>query len=672
MVFCHIEGNKKMSKRSVIADTKNEGSQKMSFEPHRGFEQSGLPEEMKTQLMQMAVQARGNILKMTSIAGSGHPGGSMSSIDIYLVLYNMARIDPNNPTRDDRDRIIISHGHTSPGVYSALAATGFFDRNKCISGFRQCGSPFEGHVEISVPGIEWDTGNLGQGLSVGVGKAIYGRLKGYDFHTFVVMGDGEQQKGQLSEARRMAAKEGLHRLTAIVDYNRLQISGRLRDVMPQDIASDWEADGWQVREIDGHDFEQIYAALHNAVRSEGEPIMLLARTTMGKGVGFMENDERYHGQTVKPEMLSEALAHVGASDNDLAGLVKLREEGPPPKFPQKEHNIFRIEPGTPITYEVDQKLDNRSAWGKALVSLTKANENNPDFTIGVFDCDLAGSVKTAGFAEAYPESFFQAGIAEHNTATVAGALSAENAISVWADFGVFAIDETYNQARLNDINHTNLKIFCTHSGVQVGEDGKTHQCIDYFGLLNSTFGWKVLVPADPNHTDRITRFALSTEGNFAVIMGRSVAPIITTEDGKAFYGDDYQYRYGHMDWLRHGEKLVIVSAGNMAQIALQAWDALKKDGLSVELAICSDWSDIHHDDLKRIDSFEHLITLEDHNVKTGLGSALAVSLFEAGARTTLTRMGVNQYASSGKPNDLFRALGLDAFAVVNKVKSLLS
>jgi len=595
----------------------------------------------------------------------------MSSIDIYMILYNMAKIDPKNPRRNDRDRIIISHGHTSPGVYSALAACGFFNINDCLYGFRKAGSPFEGHVEQTVPGVEWDTGNLGQGLSVGVGKAIYAKLSGLYFKTYVVMGDGEQQKGQISEARRMAAKYRLTDLIAIVDYNRLQISGMLRDVMPQDITRDWTSDGWQVVEIDGHDFNQIYEALYRATKGNGEPVMILARTTMGKGVSFMENKEGYHGAPVKMDMLNEALAQLKVSNSDIE-LIKERREGNPPVLQKNERAQFPlVNPGNPLTYAIDEKVANRNAWGKALLSVADANMIIDDFVMAVFDCDLAGSVKTTGFAEKYPDNFFQCGISEHHAAACAGSFGGETALSIWADFAVFGIDETYNQARLNDINHSNIKLVCTHSGVQVGEDGKTHQCIDYFGLLNSTFGWKLITPADANHTDRITRYILSHPGNFALIMGRSNVPVITGNDGKPFFGGDYNYVFGRMDQLRSGETIALVTAGNMAPVAMEAWNKLHYEGCTVSLICVSDWSDFHPDDIEMLASYKHLVVLEDHNVKTGLGAALAVELYEAGAKTTMTRMGVTEYASSGEPADLFKMLGLDADSVVEKITKIL-
>ncbi len=641
------------------------------FDAWRGFADHKLSSEWLQKLGDMTRQGRGDIIKMTSAAGSGHPGGSMSSLEVYLTLYHFARINPRDPYADDRDRIIISHGHTSPGVYVALGYAGFFDVNAAISGFRMAGSPFEGHVERDVPGVEWGTGNLGQGLAVGVGKAIYARLSGQKFHTYVVMGDGEQQKGQIAESRRQAIKYGLNDLTVVIDNNKRQISGATDKVMPQNIRAEWEADGWRVLEIDAHDLEQVYLALQHCTHDHLAPHMILAHSIMGKGVSFMENNEAFHGATVKVDRIGDALKELGNLKNDFDEIVARRKLGPPPKFDLKQPPRPKVQPGTPITYAADAKSDNRSAWGKALESVAEANAGRSDLAVAVFDCDLAGSVKTNGFAAKYPDNFFQFGITEHSTAATVGSLSVEKALAIWADFGVFGIDETYNQARLSDINYANVKLVCTHSGIDVGEDGKTHQCIDYFGLLNSTFGWKVITPADPNQTDRAVRHALCSDGNFAIIMGRSVIPIITREDGRPMFGDGYTYRYGRMETIRTGERLALVAAGNIVVNALDAWNRLASEGLRVELICVCDWSDLHPDDLAHLAGFSDVLVLEDHNVKTGLGTAIGSALAQNGCSTRLTKLGVAKYGTSGKPADLYKILGLDGASVAAKIRQLI-
>ena len=187
------------------------------------FEAERLDQESLKKLSELARRSRGDILKMTTLAASGHPGGSMSSIDFYLVLYSYANVHPQSSSDPNRDRIVISHGHTSPGVYAALGRLGFFPLDAGLATFRKAGSPFEGHVEKEIPGVEWNTGNLGQGLSAGCGFALGAKMLKKDLHVFVTMGCGEQQKGQISEARRFAIKYGLSDLTVIVDFNCRQI-----------------------------------------------------------------------------------------------------------------------------------------------------------------------------------------------------------------------------------------------------------------------------------------------------------------------------------------------------------------------------------------------------------------------------------------------------------------
>ena len=231
------------------------------------------------------------------------------------------------------------------------------------------------------------------------------------------------------------------------------------------------------------------------------------------------------------------------------------------------------------------------------------------------------------------------------------------------------MDETYNQQRLNDINHTNLKIVCTHCGIDVGEDGKTHQCIDYFGLLNSTFGFKVILPADPNQTDRATRYIANNEGNFGVIMGRSIIPVILDENDKPFFGENYEFKYGKMDVIRDGKNAAIISTGNMLTHALKGWEMLKKDGISAMLLNVSCPSDIDVQDLKLAAKTGLIVTIEDHNVKTGVGTSIGSMLAENGISVKFRKMGAKFYSSSGKPEDLYKLAGLSPEDLYNFVKT---
>ena len=638
------------------------------FVESKGFGAEALTEEELERLRELARLCKGDILAMTSLAGSGHPGGSFSSLDIYLVLYSCARVYPQDPYKPDRDRIVVSHGHTSPGVYSVLARLGFFSRDEAVATFRKAGSLFEGHVERVIPGVEWTTGNLGQGLSVGCGFALASRLTGNPFHVYVVMSDAEQAKGQVAEARRFARKFGLSNITVIIDYNELQISGSVHEVMPVDIKANYLSDGWEVMEVDGHDYQALYKAIKASLERD-VPVAIIAHTVMGKGVSFMEGDEEYHGRALKEEEMAQAFKELDV-ENDRPRLLSIREAF---SLPSRSCSMPRynpsIDPGQPFTYMPQDKVDNRAAFGKALRDIGLRNCGVEGQTpVAVFDCDLADSVRTSWFAQDLPEYFFEAGVSEHNTATVAGALSTQGVVAVFADFGVFGIDEVYNQHRLNDINGSNLKLVLTHLGLDVGQDGKTHQCIDYIGLLRNLYGFHLVVPADANQMDRAVRYIFTRYGNYAIGMGRSGQPIILDQEGKPLFGYGYRFVYGRADVVRKGNRATIVTYGQMVQRALKAWEVLAERGVEVELLNMATPLHPDGDALAQAASRGPIIVYEDHNVFSGLGSILTDLAMEMGLDARIRVMGVRGYAPSGTPDELYHLLGLSVGDLVKAVE----
>lgn len=632
----------------------------------RGFAEPLLDEGTLRELEERARTLRGAILTMTALAGSGHPGGSMSSLEIYLILTHFASIDPAHPWAAERDRIVVSHGHTTPGIYCALADVGFFDLEDAVAHFRQAGSVFEGHVERSVPGVEWGTGNLGQGLSAGVGFALASRITGRSNRTFVVMSDGEQHKGQVAEARRMAVKEGLVDLTVFVDCNGIQISGHTDDVMPVDIAAGFAADGWRVMEVDGHDIGAVYEATAAAVADRRQPVVIIARTVIGKGVSFMEGDHEFHGRGLIPDEYERALQELGVEPTIEAAR---RRRGGMTLTPSLHHvrEPLALDPGIPRTYTRETRTDNRSAWGAALVDLAEAN---PDMPMAVLDCDLAASVKTGGFAEVRPGSFIQAGVGEHNAAAAAGALSTTEVLTFLSDFGVFGIDEVYNQQRLNDINEASLKLVVTHCGLDVGEDGKTHQCLDYVGAFRNLFGWRVIVPADPNQTDRAVREAARMPGCVAVAMGRSKLPVILDSSEEPLFGDGYVFEYGAATWARRGDDGVIMTMGTVAGSAVEAADELRREGLSVGVCIISSPLDLDDDALELASRAPWVLVAEDHGWRTGLWASVAEWAALHGTVFRPIALGVDGYQSSGAAEDLLARVGLDARGIAARAREL--
>lgn len=620
------------------------------------FCEKELMPEVAQKLSLMGKKARAAILTMTTLAGSGHPGGSMSSIDIYLMLYYFLRISADIHD-ENRDIVVVSHGHTSPGVYAALGLLDFINLDDAIAFFRKAGSPYEGHIERHVKGIEWSTGNLGQGLSAGCGFSLVSKIKGIDNYVFVVNGDGEQQKGQLTEARRFAKKYNLKNLFAIIDYNRLQISGKIDDVMHQNIRENYLSDGWDVYETDGHDFFKLYDTIHRMIK-RGGPAAIIAHTVMGKGVSFMENIKDYHGKALTKEQYDAALQELGVENifdiykerrNKMSFPLKYIQ--PPSIFPE-----LCLPPAK--TYPVDAKVDNRSAFGEALLALANANKNKAFLPIAVFDCDLASSVKTDGFAKVFPQNFFQSGIQEHNTATIAGAVSVEGILSVFADFGVFGISEVYNQQRLNDINGCNVKVVCTHVGVDVGEDGKTHQAIDYIGLLRNLYNFNCVLPADANQCYKAVLDSLSKPGNYFIGMGRSVTPIIMREDGTPFFGDDYVFKYGKADILRDGKDVVILSYGVMVYRSLKIKEILAQNGIDAMIVNISTPKALDEEVMEKVASIGKVIVYEDHNIHTGLGTIVADYFISQSKAVKLLKLGIENYCFSGKPDELLELIGL--------------
>ncbi|CAK8717678.1 transketolase [Candidatus Electronema aureum] len=625
-------------------------------------------------LKEMRTRCARRILLSTSLAASGHPGGSLSSLDMLLVAYGILRHDPKNPRMEARDRFVASIGHISPGVYSVLAEHGYFNEEDFLAGFRRTGSGFPGHVESIVPGVEWDTGNLGQGLSTAVGMAHAFKLKGLNNRVFCLMGDGEQQKGQIVEAIRHAVKYKLDNLTVLIDRNKLQICGSTEDIMPQCMQKLYGGLGFNAVKLEnGHDCNAIYKAMRDAYRNiSGVPTVLIAQTVMGKGISFMENKAKYHGSTLPADDLAKALAELGVANDFEQWQEKRKQPVSGKSIMPPRADYPSVQAGEPIVYPVDKPTDCRSGYGNALTSLAQANNKagQPPVIVGI-SCDLEGSVKMDGFHKHSPQAYLELGIQEHHAAGTAGAMSCENFVTFFSTFGSFAVSEVYNQNRLNDFNHSNVKVVATHVGLDVGEDGPTHQCIDYLGLMKNYFRFSVFMPADPNQTDRIIRHIAVQPGNHFVGMGRSKTPTITREDGSIYYDADYVFTPGQADWLREGTDATIITYGALTPACIEAWKLLKQAGKSVGVLNMASLLPLDKDAVLAAAKRGPIVTVEDHHVETGLGASAAAVLIDKGLAPKMKRLGVKQYGGSGKPSDLYKQQGLDAESIAKTVLELI-
>ena len=272
----------------------------------------------KKQLLKTALKVRIGIIEGVHSAKSGHPGGSLSCADILTYLYfAKMNIDPKNPKMENRDRFVLSKGHAAPALYATLAERGYFDP-ELLKTLRHIGSILQGHPDMKhIPGVDMSTGSLGQGISAAVGMALSAKHFGNDYKVYTVLGDGEIEEGQVWEAAMFAANKGLSNLTAFVDFNNLQIDGTVEEVnSPYPIDKKFEAFNWHAITIDGHDFDQIEAALKEA-ETVDKPVAIIANTVKGKGVSYMENAVNWHGAAPNDELYEQAMAELKAALAEL-------------------------------------------------------------------------------------------------------------------------------------------------------------------------------------------------------------------------------------------------------------------------------------------------------------------------------------------------------------------
>ena len=263
-------------------------------------------------LKEKAKEIRRSIVSMIAEAKSGHPGGSLSATDILTALYfSEMNIDPANPKMEGRDRFVLSKGHAAPAIYATLAERGYFSKDELLT-LRKFGSRLQGHPDMKkLPGVEMSTGSLGQGLSAANGMAISAKIYGNDYRVYAILGDGELQEGQIWEAAMTAAHYKLDNLVAIVDYNNLQIDGKVSDVMDvSPVADKFKAFNWHVIEIDGHNYDEIIKAFAEARTVKGKPTVIVANTVKGKGVSFMENNAGFHGAAPNDEEYKKAMEEL--------------------------------------------------------------------------------------------------------------------------------------------------------------------------------------------------------------------------------------------------------------------------------------------------------------------------------------------------------------------------
>ena len=427
-------------------------------------------------------------------------------------------------------------------------------------------------------------------------------------------------------------------------------------------------------EVDGHDYAALWEAIGKSYQSD-RPTILIGKTIMGKGVTFMEPDGQafkstWHGVAPKPEVAQKELdGPLKLSDEEktvVEGFKKLVKDQPDePDDTEPLTPMPEIKTGQPQILPAGTKADCRGAYGKALLDLAKLNEK-----ILAATADLGGSVKTTVMQKEFPKRVLEVGIAEQHMVSLGGGLSLHGYIPFVSTFGAFMTSRAKDQARVNDINRTNVKMVATHCGLSVGEDGPTHQAIDDMGSMLGFFNTFVLEPSDANHCDHQIRYIASHYGNFYVRMGRHKFEVILKEDGTPFYDENYKFEYGKADVLREGSDVTVAAGGSMVSIAVQVADKLKGEK-SVEVLAVSSLKDIDLDTLlPSLKKTGKLITIEDHNPYSGLASQINSVIAQEGLSVVINNLAVRQYQLSGTSYELYDAAGIGASDLENACKNI--
>ena len=649
------------------------------------------------ELRQAAQEMR--VLAITDIfaAGSGHPGGSLSIMDIAAALYlNVLNHDPTQPSWPGRDRVFWSAGHKAPALYVALGRAGYFPVEDVVT-LRQLGSPFEGHPNrLKVPGVEISSGSLGQGLSVAVGSALAAKRRGAPHRVYCIMGDGEQQEGSIWEAAMAAGHYRLDNLCGIVDQNGLQIDGRVQEVMGiEPIGAKYATFGWNVIGIDGHNLEEILAAFDAAEKHKGCPTVIIAHTVKGKGVSFMENQAGWHGVAPNREQFEKAMA-------DLATPAVPRERIDR-MLARAEENARRV------TEETRRRLPfaDRNYWWNARENMKVAMDATrmgfgraldaagADERVCTIHADISSSIRIVDFEAKHPERQVRVasvGIAEQNMQGVASGMAREGLIPVTGTYGVFASGRCWDQLRTTVCyNNLNVKIAGAHGGISVGPDGATHQSLEEISLMSILPNMHVEVPCDSVETERATRYCLlELEGPAYVRFAREATPVVTTPETPYKFGVANVIRYRgekpqfidafettlSMDYRSEEEDAAIVACGPMVPEAMRAAWLLKEDyGIETRVLNLHTVKPLDGAALVAAAATTRLVVTAEEHQKGGFGNLIAGAILRERKDfehpLLLDMIGVeDRFGLSGKPWELVQAIGLTAEHIAERVLKL--
>ena len=607
-------------------------------------------------ISEMARQFRTDGIRMANKAASGHPTSSMSAADLVAVLLaNHLRYDFDDPDNPGNDHLIFSKGHASTLLYSMYKAAGVVT-DEDIMTYREPGSLFEGHPTPRMKWVDVATGSLGQGLPIGVGVALAGKyLDKLPYRVWVLCGDSEMAEGSMWEAFDHASHYGLDNLIAILDMNRLGQRGETMHGWDGDLyARRAEAFGWRAIQVDGHDLDAIDAAYNEASESDGRPVLIVAKTSKGKGVSFMENVDGFHGKPTDDEQTVQALEELGG----IGSGVQVTVSEPPAGTPAL--GGARGDLNLPV-YGPDDAVPTRRAYGDALKALGDAY---PD--VVAVDGETGNSTYAEVFANAHEDRYFEMYIAEQQMVAAAVGLQVRGYTAFGSTFAAF-LSRAYDFVRMAAISRANLRLSGSHAGVSIGEDGPSQMALEDLAMMRAIPGSTVLYPCDPNQTAKLVAQMADLDG---------ISFIRTTRAGKpTLYDASDAFPVGGSKVLRSSDDdaVTIVAAGITVYEALAAHDQLGTEGINARVI---DLYSVKPVDAATLESAlqatsNRLIVVEDHWPEGGVGSAVLEALADDGeSRVQLKHLAPTEIAGSAPSAVQLSAAGIDAASIVAAAKEL--
>ena len=599
----------------------------------------------------IANQLRIHSIEATTAAGSGHPTSCCSAADVVAALFfGHMKYDAKNPHFYNNDRFILSKGHAAPLLYAAWAENGFVPVSE-LAKLRQFGNDLEGHPTPRLAFADVATGSLGQGLGVGVGMALAARQDKLDYSTYVLLGDGEIAEGAVWEAANLAGFYKLSNLIAIVDANRL---GQSQATMfGHDIniyVKRFESFGWRVETLeDGHDMEEIMEVL-SGVGLDERPLAIIAKTYKGAGVSFLQDKDNWHGKPLNAEEAVKAIAELSPSAKSGLGVAI------PAPTALPAPNLAAPASYPAISYNLGDKIATREAYGAALVRVGEANP-----AVVAMDGDTKNSTYAEKFFKKFPERFTECFIAEQNLVAVAVGFATRGHVPFASTFATF-FTRAADQIRVAGISQSNLKLVGSHVGISIGEDGPSQMALEDLAMMRAVVGSTVLYPAEAVATEKLLEQMATIKGVCFLRTSRPKTPVI--------YGNDEQFPIGGAKVLRTGDKVTVVGAGVTLFEALKAADQLKAEGINVTVIDAYSIKPLGKKEILAAakKTGNTVITVEDHYSEGGLGDAVAGELSSEGIK--VHKLAVVGIPRSGKAEELMAAFGIDAAAIVKKVKSL--